>query len=311
MPEPDADLTASIAEAVAQKGGFLTGESTAEGEGEGTGKPETPPEGTPPAPPVAQGESQPGKVDSEELDAKLEPYRQADGSVVYWGTDLTGLPAEKAVELIDHFEQQDSTIQKLQTQLAKPQPEPPKPREEETEPTDEDLLRAIDLDPEDFATEGMKPVVLPLLRTMLAMEDRLDALDSSFQVNETKTAWNGALDELEGQYGKLPGDRLGVLKYAAENGIASPFEAYFKLAGPVKREVEDFVAQARKAEAQRVAGGSVRPRSGDVQTPVVTKDMSLRDAVKAAALAAEKETRFSWADAARARLIQGLGPAAE
>jgi hypothetical protein len=312
-------LQAAIAEAVNSNPdavGVVTGQ-TPEGEGQ-PAPPAEPAPGTEPQPPVAPGESESSKAEPQtppaptegELAEKVSAYTQSDGRVVYWGTDLTDLPAEKQVAIIDHFEQQDSTIHKLQNDLKRPE-EPartePAPVPDEVE--DQDLLRAIGLDPEDPNVESLAPAIVPILRNQLQLEGTVEQMSQRSAAQEAETHWNKTLDELEGAHGKLPGDRLGVLKYAVDNSIASPYEAYFRLQAPVKREVEDFVQAQRRAQGQKDAGGQVRPQASDADTPPIAKGMSLRDAVRAGMEVAEKRSGVKWVDAVRGRITRGAqGP---
>jgi len=259
------------------------------------------------APDATPGEP-PSKDTTPEPGAAAEDESPAEVPEVYWGTDLTGIPAEKRAEIIAHLEQQDSTIQKLQGRIsALSQPDESAPPETPVEPeevSDEVLLRAAGLDPEAFETQQAAPMLLPVLRRTLALEDKVDAVVSKSQENETLTAWNSALDELETSYGKLGFARADVLKYAVAEKVASPYEAYFKLSAPIKREVEQAAAIARREALKKEASGGVKPRSNAAGEPLIKKGTSLRDAVMLAAKAAEKETKLSWRDAVKRRLVE-------
>jgi hypothetical protein len=220
----------------------------------------------------------------------------------YWGVDLSDIPEERRAEVIAHFEQQDSTIRKLQERLSTPPEETPPPDDEEVvveDVTDEDLLRAAGYDPEDMEVQRMSSYILPLLRTQLANEEKLDQLYRNEQVRTVQSTWNQQLDELEDQYGKLPVDRLSVLREAAEKKYATPFEAYHRIAAPVRKEVENAATAARREAARRASGASPRPTSTDGEEPPIKEGMSLRDAVAASAKAAQKETGFSWRDSVK------------
>jgi len=260
------------------------------------------------APDATPGEP-PSKVEAQEPEVPAEPATPAaDVPEVYWGTDLTGIPAERRAEIIAHLEQQDSTIQKLQGRIAAlSQPDEsatPVTPDEAEEVSDEALLRAAGLDPEDFATQQNAVVILPILRRTLALEDKVDEVLKNSQYNETEKAWNSALDELEGSYGKLPFGRVDVLKYAVAEKLASPYEAYFKLTAPIKREVEQAAAIARRETLKKEAAAGVKPRSNAAGEPLIKKGTSLRDAVAQAAKAAERETKLSWRDAVKRRLVE-------
>jgi hypothetical protein len=145
-------------------------------------------------------------------------------------------------------------------------------------------------------------MVLPLLRRTLALEDKVDEVLASRQVDETTQAWNSALDELEGSYGKLGFTREETLKYAVAEKVGSPYEVYFKLSAPIKREIDQAASIARREALKKQAAAGVRPRGNAAGEPLIKKGTSLRDAVAQAAKAAEKETKLSWRDAVKRRM---------
>jgi hypothetical protein len=248
-----------------------------------------------------EGEGSSTVESSDSDDGAAEGETTADVPTEYWGVDLSDIPVERRAEIIAHFEQQDSTIHKLQDKLSAPPEEtPPVEETEEEEISDEDLLKAAGYDPED---EFQARQVLPLLRQQLALEDTVETLQRSVQGREVETQWNGALDGLEAQYGKLPGSREAILREAVAQGYRTPYEAYFRLAAPARKEVEDAAAKARRELAKKTEGKAPKPRtgSGDIETPAVSKEMSLRDAVAAAAKNASKKTGFSWREAAKTK----------
>lgn len=235
---------------------------------------------------------------------EADEVQDEDPPESYWGVDLSDISPERRAEIIAHFEQQDSTIAKLQQRLTS-EPEAPAPAntEEPEEITDEDLARAIGLDPDDYSDQALMPKVLPLARTIVNLETQVEQMSQERTVEKATTAWNGQLDDLEGTYGKLPFDRVQVLRYAVEEGIASPFEAYFKLSAPVRQEVETRAAQARKVAEKRTASVGVKPRASQGgEVPALKPGLSLRDAVAQAAKAAEAETKIPWKDALKKRL---------
>lgn len=293
------DVRTGIAEALADSGGLdkaLGSEGTA-----------TEPAATEaPAPTAATGE-----VDSRNTGEPAAPKDPAEPTAAdvppteYWGTSLDGIPDEKRAEIIAHFEQQDSVIHKLQERLATPEPTeptPPAPNADD-EVTDNDILAFLGYNPDnewEINQDSVKREVT-LARGMMALEQEVEQLKQERDVSATQNHWETQLDQLEGTYGKLPGTREGVLKYAVDNQLASPAEVYFSLAAPVKKEVERVVADARRDALKREQAGSPRPRSADAGAPPVTADMSLRDAVKAAAEGAAKEHKVSWREAMKAK----------
>jgi len=227
----------------------------------------------------------------------------ADVPTEYWGVDLSDIPAERRAEILAHFEQQDSVIHKLQEKLSAPLEEhAPVVEEDDVEVSDEDLLRAAGYDPEDFETQRLAPFMLPLLRTQLATEEKLEQMYRNEQVRTVESQWNSQLDELESQYGKLPGNRLQVLKEAAEKGYATPYETYFRITAPVRKDVETAVSAARREALKREQEGTVRPRTGGESTATkLEPGVSLREAVEKSMTAAQKSTGLSWREAVKGR----------
>jgi hypothetical protein len=252
------------------------------------------------------GEDRPSRVESPQASVPAEgeaPFTEeelatAEQTESYWGTDLTGIPVERKAALIRHLSQQDSTIRQLQARLSTPKQQDAPPAVEAEEVTDEALLTVLGLDPESL-DERTTPVLLAMARNQLSLEDKVAKLETMETGRAVESHWNRELDELEATYGKLPGERLEVLRYAAEEDIATPADLYFRLTAPVKREVESLAAAARKEAAKRAQSGGLKPRSSSAEPVPVKPGMSMRDAVKAAAMAAQKETGLSWKQAVR------------
>jgi hypothetical protein len=222
----------------------------------------------------------------------------ADVPDSYWGTDLTGIPAEKRAEIVAHFEKQDGTIRKLQDRLATPLEAAPPAVDETPETTDEELLQILGLDPDTTVGPERNALVF-MARNQLALEERVEALTTVETGRAVENSWSKQLDELEASYGAIPGDRAQQLRYAAEEGIVSPADLYFKLSAPVKKEVEGLASAARREAEKRVQSGGLKPRSSAAEPAPVKAGMSMRDAVKAAAASAQKETGLSWKNAVK------------
>ena len=285
-----ADLRAALAEAL-EESQFPTDESAAadsweewaptDEEGAAAGAPEVEPSKEQSPDPFAEPEA-------EEV--------QADLPDEYWGVPLDGIPDEARRAILAHFEQQDSTIRKLQERLTK-EPDAPvaAPAAPAEDVTDEALLLALGFDPEEWETQQLAPRILPLARTVLDLEEKVDQIARIETTRQVESAWNTQLNELEEVHGKLPFDRVQVLRYAIEENIASPFEAYFKLSAPIKKEVESVVSKARRDAARKAEAGGVRPRTSSGDGPVIDpKTTSLRDATRIAMAEAEKDTGLSF-----------------
>ncbi|MES2156040.1 MAG: hypothetical protein V4510_12980 [bacterium] len=302
-PATQADLRAALAEAV-EESEFPTDEKLAEEDEWDFSTEEV-------SAPAADDGSIPGKDDEEVVEADPEAAEAVQDPIpdVYFGVDLTGIPEEQARTIYESLQKQDTYIHKLQARLAT---EPEASSQEATsEPeviTDEALLQALGFDPEDWETQQLAPKILPLARTVVELEDRVDQLANIETTRAVETQWNGELNQLEETYGKLPFERVQVLKFAIEEGIASPFEAYFKLSAPAKREVESAVAAARQAAAKQAATGGVKPRSSaNIGTSIDPKTTSLRDAVKQAMAETEKETGLKFKNIFSGRKVKTEG----
>lgn len=290
-PDTKADVLAAITEAVEDKGTAWLAE------------PDDAPQSTPDA---APGEGEPSREKpSETVAAEAEPTvdtvaEQPDKPTnPFLATLLESIPPEAHDAVIERFEQQEGYIHKLQADLADARSKEPEPKapEDLTEPEyipDDQLLIAAGYDPEDYEVQQQAKFLLPSLRRELALEDQLAALAARDQARETQSAFETQLQALEGQYGPMPGDRESQRAYALENGISSPKELYFDLTMPVRREVDDIVRRARTEAAKRAESAGTKPRTSNAGADPVTKDMTLREAVAAAAKSAEEETGRSW-----------------
>jgi len=245
---------------------------------------------------VAEPSTAQGSEDSDTVEPATPVAADVPDS--YWGTDLTGIPAEKRAEIVAHFEKQDGTIRKLQDRLATPLEREAPVVDDVTEPTDEELLQVLGLDPETTAGPE-RTALVTMARNQLALETRVEQLATVETGRAVENSWSKQLVELEEAYGKLPGTRDQQLRYAAEESIVSPADLYFKLSAPVKKEVEGLAAAARRDAAKRVESGGLRPRSAASEPLPVKPGMSMRDAVKAAAMSAQKETGLSWKQAVK------------
>jgi hypothetical protein len=246
MAEPTADMRAALAEAL-EESQFPTSDGDAaaswdewdEDDGAPAPKVET----------ASADEDEPSTDEAPESPAEPETDEaQAELPDEYWGVPLEGIPDDAKKVILDHFAQQDSTIQKLQARLAK-EPEAP-----------------TDVPADDLATE--------------------DITDEALAI---------ALGYDPEGYEQLPFDRVQILRYAIEEEIASPYETYFKLSAPVKREVEQTVAEARRQAAKKAEAGGLHPRSSaGTASAIDPKTTSLKDAVAIAMKESEKETGLSF-----------------
>lgn len=292
MADPQADIRTALAEAI-QESEFPTDEKVAEESWEGDVF-------SPDESAAADDTAEPSKGEAPD-DGDDEPKAeeaQVEDVTEYWGVPLDGIPAEQKAEILAKLQQQDSYISKLQERLAKePETPAPAPASDDEEVTDQDLLLALGFNPEELEYDQVAPRVLPLARTILALEEKVDQLSTKAATQEVETQWNSQLDELETTYGTLPFDRVQVLRYAIEENIPSPFEVYFRLTAPARREVETTVADARRLAAKKAEGGGVKPRSSGSESAVIDpQKTSLHDAVRISMAEAEKETGLKFRD---------------
>lgn len=294
MAEPTADMRAALAEAL-EESQFPTTDGEAAASWDEWDKDDGAP--APKAETASADEDEPSRDETPVSEAEPEADEvQVELPDEYWGVSLEGIPDEAKKAVIDHFAQQDSTIQQLQARLAK-EPEAPQelPADEPSaeDITDEALAIALGYDPEGYEQPSQRE--LTMARSLIALEDKVESLVQKDVVNTVETQWNNQLNELEETYGKLPYDRVQILRYAIEENIASPYETYFKLSAPVKREVEQTVAEARRQAAKKAEAGGVHPRSSTGTAPVIDpKTTSLKDAVAIAMKESEKETGLSF-----------------
>jgi hypothetical protein len=257
----------------------------------------------PSAPPAAPepAEVQPSKGETPDPPAPAEPVIDGEAAEpeTFWGVPLEGVPDDKKREILALGEQQEGYIHQLQEKLAEAKaaaaetPAPPEPAPSLDDVSDDDLLKAAGYDPEDPEVQMMTRFIVPSLRRELALEDQLSAMAQRDAVQEAEVAWNRQMDALEKKHGALGVERVEQLQYAMKHGINSPGDLYLELSAPT-RQVESLVYQARIDAAKAAAGGQLKPSSSNAGEPPVKPDMSLREAVQAAAKAAEKETGRKW-----------------
>lgn len=275
---------------------------------------ETTPAEEPPASPVGDG-TEPGTAETpttETATSEGEEVTEESVPEEFWGVDLRGIPAPQRQAIIDKMQGQEGYIHRLQEKLAtKPGETPPEDAPDDRvdidQVSDEELLKAAGYDPTDFQIQQAAAFLVPMLRNQLKLEEQVETLNQAKVVEETANYWESGLDELESNFGKLPFERVEVLRFALDEGIATPYELYFRIAAPVRQEVSQAAAEARREAAKQASGGSPKPRSTATSTDnaPVAKGTNLRDAVKQAMVSAEKSTGHKWKDAIFGRVNSG------
>lgn len=203
----------------------------------------------------AEGEDQSPDTDDAADDSEAREGTEQVPSE-YFGTPLPGTPAQR-LELIEALKKRDDTIGTLlrgQASDDKPdgtevEPEPP------TMPTDAEILAALGLDPENnpFDEQAAK-VALPLVKRQMEQDQTLAQMLETQELGEIDRAWRSGLSGLEREFGPLPVelDHDRVMEFAAEQGITSPVDAYWRIVGPGRAAVSEVMQRAEK-EAQRTA----------------------------------------------------------
>lgn len=258
--------------------------------------------------PEAPEGSQPDEAAiSGETESAETPQGTADEvPTEYFGLDLSDLSAEKRGEIITAFKEQDKFIGKLlQEQAEEPAPavSQPAPVEEEApyEYSDADVASALGIDLEDPYGAEQAKVAVPLARQLMEQKRTLDQLVQDQEVRETERIWEGGLDRLEAQYGKLPVERTRVFEMAVDEGIATPEDAYWRVAGPARASLVERIQAARAEQlrdGKRAATGT-RPRSSAPVTPASLKARDVKNGVWEGAAAAAAELGISWDEATK------------
>jgi hypothetical protein len=189
--------------------------------------------------------------------------------LTYFGEDLSAFDADERRAIIDMLEKRDDFIGKLLREKSEAEKtvSEEKPEAEHEELTDEAILKALGLDPESNPfDEHTAKVALPLVREVSELKALVSDLLQRDELAETERYWTSELDRLEKAYGELQLSRVAVLEFAANNNIASPEDAYWRLAGPARAQVREVIAQRRaEQEARKRAVASTRPNAVDAE----------------------------------------------
>lgn len=211
----------------------------------------------------------------------------------YFGFDLSGFDAEQRASIIGELKKRDDHIGKL---LREREPEDPaaKPVETEQPPapeelTDEAILQAMNLDPENPLDEVAAKVALPLVRRQLEQDRQLSQLMETIELQELDRTWRTALSSMEKEFGALPPEVThdAVMEYAAENGIQNPMDAYWRIAGPGRAALSDAMAAASKAReqalaAKKKAAATTPPGSSQAPETVTLEEKTVKAATATA-----------------------------
>ena len=205
----------------------------------------------------------------------------------YFEVDLSGLPAEERLKVIEALKDRDDEIGKLLRGAKETPPEGEQPAPEAPQPmTDEEILQRLQLDPENPFDETATKVALPLVRALQGLQEQVASIVEERELEQLDRYWMGSLDKLEADNGVLPIDRTAVIEYAAANGLNTPEDAYWRIAGPARQQTEkltrDALARA-SAPAPVKKPTSVRPAGGGATSEVPVSAPTVKGAVKDAA----------------------------
>lgn len=217
----------------------------------------------------------------------------------YFGFDLSPYTPEQREAIVAQLEKRDDFIGKLLRDDAAPEGEQPK---DEAEPVSTDLsddaiieaLKGLGLDPEDPSSEPVFQGLIPVVRKQVEQDQKLASLYETIELQELDRSWRSSLSGLEKEYGSLPAkvthDR--VMEFAAENGIANAYDAYWRIVGPARSALEQAgkahrssPAEAKAAlAAKKKAAASTRPSATDSDADAALESKDAKGATKEVAL---------------------------
>ncbi len=270
-------LRSAIAEAVE---GFEPTEGTDEPEATADEEP------TPDASPG--GESADTPDDGEDTSEATVEGTDEEVPTEYFGLDLSGLEPKQRAEIIGELRKRDDHIGKLlrdrNADSVETEPETGEP-ETPSEPTDEEILSALGLDPENnpFDEQAAK-VALPLVKRQLQQDRTLAALIEQQELAEIDRSWRQSLSGLEREFGPLPADidHDKVMEFAAESGIGNPVDAYWRIVGPGRAALTDAMKRLEKEQrtAAKKAAATTRPKAVEAEDDPALKATTVKGATR-------------------------------
>jgi hypothetical protein len=209
------------------------------------------------APPDAEAEGVPqGHADDgEEAGSEAPDEGTDDTPTEYFGLDLSGLEPELRASIVEELRKRDDYIgrllrEKSTSELTTEQEEVLGEAEEEI--SDEEILKLLGLDPENNPwDEQTAKIAVPLFRRQLEQERSIAALIEMQELAEIDRTWRSTLSALEKEFGPLPKEITHdmVMEFAAEEGIASPLDAYWRIMGPARTILSKAVDEAKTKKA--------------------------------------------------------------
>lgn len=221
------------------------------------------------------------EAESEALEGTDEPPTE------YFGQDLSEFDADARRAIIAKLSENDKHIQRLQREAAAGKKAaatdpPPKADEAPEEVNEKSIAEYIGLDLDDPDDARVAKVAVPLVERVLALTDEVQSLKTTDSVRETEVYWTQGLDKLEAEFGKLPSGVSfdDVIQGAAENGIAEPVDAYWRIMGPARQAVMEEVRARREAATKTLKQKSTtaKPKS-DTKTEAKREATTVRAGV--------------------------------
>jgi hypothetical protein len=208
----------------------------------------------------------------------------------FFGVTISGT-AEQRDAIKDVLKKQNDFIGKLLRE--KTEEEGSKADAEEApapeEITDEAILQVLGLDPDDPFDEKTAKVTLPLVRKQLAQDQLLSQLIETQELQEIDRTWRSGLSAMEKEFGALPKEVTHdrVMELAADEGITSPLDAYWRIVGPARASLSAVMQRESDEErtARKKAATTTRPTSTEAEGEPSLKSKNTKDATKEAASA--------------------------
>jgi hypothetical protein len=222
-----------------------------------------------------------------ESEGKSEALEGTDVPDDYFGYKFPpDLTPEQRSEIFAELKKRDDTIGKLLRGKEKGEETPPPPPPEPEPVSDEEILQALGLDPNDPFQETAAKAVIPLVRKQLEQENVLSQLIEMQELNEIDRSWRTSLSGLEREFGALPAEVThdDVMEYAAEHNIGDPLSAYWQIVGPGRVAVESATTERMaKLRAAKAASATTRPGGSSVSEESPVEGKTTRAATREAA----------------------------
>jgi len=207
----------------------------------------------------------------------------------YFGLDLSGIPVEQSSSIVEELKKRDDFIGKLlRKESEAPGVSTEVKDEKPPELTDEDILKALGLDPTNNPfDEQVARVTVPLVRKQVAQDAALASLIENQELMEIDKTWRAALSGMEKEFGSLPKeiDADAVMEFAAKEGIANPMDAYWRIVGPGRALLSAAMkgVSEKEATAAKKQAATTRPNSSSAENEAPLESKTVKGATREAA----------------------------